>query len=525
MRRRYLLASFLVPTLVRAIPEVVSFPWPIGYDTVYLYAPLIHVFQIYGFFPGLFYCIYMKYYSLPFYIIIGGLGILSQADPFLILKVVAPFLCGFLGFSIFYFCSHFLGWGDEKSLFCTILSTVYFVSLGLSFGFFRNILSLGFFFLAVSETKNLNKWKNTALFSLLSFMCAFSHEVVTLILLFVMIYIILAWIYDRWRGKSTVSMRGLVGPSLSVLFCVLFTLLYMGNFGLYSSGGLLNNKLSILVDYTSWKWEDVGFYPTTIDLGHHILLFFLFCYAPLLPFVLWGYFKCRPLDAMSLLLLGASFMPLVLPHSALPYWWRWMIILVFPFTVYTSNALFPSEGETIVRKWLENVFYYLEKRYSSQNPTSKILGVRFSRRRIFLAFVVLVSVLSFTFMVFPYEHPFPYYSNTVIQLYFPPSMQANTFPISECDEAMLATIWLNWNMPQNSCLIAHEKLLGWARLNINFRPIYSYSGVNTGLLQALEQSSLYNSTYVITTWNYDYFIRTSGFNLVFNLGQIEVFKK
>nr|MDO8089817.1 hypothetical protein [Candidatus Sigynarchaeota archaeon] len=218
-------------------------------------------------------------------------------------------------------------------------------------------------------------------------------------------------------------------------------------------------------------------------------------------------------------------MSLFLPHSALPNWWRWMIMLVFPFAVYASNALFPSEGEMIVRRWLEGVFHYLTKKSGSWNPTSKIVRIGVGRREVFLVFVVVVSVLSFTFMVFPYEHPFPYYSNSVIQLYFPPSMQGNTLPLSECEEAVLATVWLNWNMPQNSCLIAHEKLLGWAELNVNFRPIYSYSGVCTGLSQALEQAGLYNSTYVITTWTYDYFIRTGGFTLVFNLGPIEVFKK
>ncbi|MEX2750334.1 MAG: hypothetical protein Q6366_000470 [Candidatus Freyarchaeota archaeon] len=322
-------------------------------------------------------------------------------------------------------------------------------------------------------------------------------------------------------------MRVLFGLMLSVLLSAFFIWFYMSNFELSTDVNLLDGKVNILVDYTSWNWGGVGFYPTTIDLGHHILLFFLFCYAPLLPFVLWGYFKCRPLDATSLILLGASFMPLVLPHSALSYWWRWMIMLVLPFAVYTSNALFPPEGEMIVRKWLKEAFLYLAKKTDSQNYTPKGSKIKInnSRRKIFLVFVVLVSVLSLTFMIFPYEHPFPYYSNSVIQLYFPPSMQANTLSPSECDEAVLATVWLNWNMPQNSCLIAHEKLSGWAVLNINFRPIYIYYGVNTGLSRALEQASLYNSTYVITTWTYDYFIRANGFTLLFNLGSIEVFKK
>jgi hypothetical protein len=128
-------------------------------------------------------------------------------------------------------------------------------------------------------------------------------------------------------------------------------------------------------------------------------------------------------------------------------------------------------------------------------------------------------------MVFPYEHPFPYFVNPYVQLYFITTMQQNTLPISESVDAVLATTWLNWNMPKNSCLIASDRLIGWAELSVHFRPIYQYTSINTGLSDALKKASAYNTTFVITTWTYDYFIKTAGFNLVFNLGEIEVFRK
>jgi hypothetical protein len=524
MERRYFLLSFLIPALVRSIPEVVSFPWPIGYDTVVLYAYFIHYCQIYGFF--LFFPLFVpeEHLSFLFYVLIGGLGVLSNADPFLVLKFVAPLLSGFLGCSVFYFCSRFLDWSVEKSLFCAVLASLYFVSLGLSLGFFRNMFSLGFFFVALAKSRDLESWKGSALFLLFLFLCVSSHEVVTFVLFFVVSFMFFKELYDILKGRKE-GRRSLVGLSLGIVICSVFVLLYSNIYNTPWSSPLTVGR-PFLVDYTLWGLsEDVVLYPSVIDLGHHVLLFFLFCYAPLIPFVLWGYFKCPPLDATSLVLIAASFMPLFLPHSALPHWERWMLLLIFPFAFYASNALFSSEGETIVREWLKRVSRPLAKKASLHNLTSKNLRIWFDRRRVFLAFAILFSVLSFTFMVFPYEHPFPYYSNSVIQLHFPPSMQANTLPISECDEAMLAVTWLNWNMPQNSCLIAHKCLSGWAELNVYFRPIYSYSGINIGLSEALEQASSYNSTYVLTTWTYDYFIKTSGFTLLFNLGPVEIFKK
>jgi hypothetical protein len=524
MRNKYLLLSFFVPLIVRAIPEVVSFPWPIGYDTVDFYAPFIQLCQVYGYLPTLYYYIFEQLNPFLFLALIDGIGVLSGADPLLIIKIVVPFISGFLGFSVFYFCNHFLEWKDEKSLFCAVLSSVYFVSLALEGDYFRNVLGLGFFFLAISETKRLDTKRGFALFLVFTLLCVSSHDVVTAILLVVVAYLILAWFYDKWKVKVPGQKSVLAGLSSGGIICAAFAVFYAGKFSAPGSA-ISTAEYSSLTDYLFWNPGSLSSFPTYIYLGHIILFFFLFLFAPLLLFTSFGYFKCRPLDAATLLLLFASFMPLVLPYSALPYWYRWMIMLSFPFTIYASNSLFWSGEETIAMKILKFASNRSKRLYHNGNHFSVRIMPKLSNRKVVFVFVILVSLLSFTYIVFPYEQPFPYFTNSEIQLYFAPTMQYNTLPISESIDAVLATTWLNWNMPANSCLITNDRLHGWAELYVHFRPIYEYEAFNTNLSNALQSASAYNTTFVITTWIYDYYIKTAGFNLVFNLGEVEVFKK
>ena len=118
--------------------------------------------------------------------------------------------------------------------------------------------------------------------------------------------------------------------------------------------------------------------------------------------------------------------------------------------------------------------------------------------------------------------PFPYFSTFSTQMYLPSSMQQNTVPLSQCPYLALACEWLKWNMPPDSCLIAHESLYGWANLTLPLRPIYRYSYLDVGLSTALLKAEWYNGTYVLTLPPYDYLIRNGGFELVFSAGLIEV---
>src|SRR5216684_4485607 len=46
--RRFLLFSFLFPFAVRTVPEILAGPWPLGFDTVWVYAPFVKEVEMQG---------------------------------------------------------------------------------------------------------------------------------------------------------------------------------------------------------------------------------------------------------------------------------------------------------------------------------------------------------------------------------------------------------------------------------------------------------------------------------------------
>ncbi|MGQ9722647.1 MAG: hypothetical protein ACUVXA_15150 [Candidatus Jordarchaeum sp.] len=258
------------------------------------------------------------------------------------------------------------------------------------------------------------------------------------------------------------------------------------------------------MDYISLR-VGVYLYPTVDVLNAHILQLFVIGFAPILPLAVLGYFKSEALDVTTLFLLVASFMPLALPHSALPLWSRWMFMLTIPFTIYATNFLFPDETNTIF--------------------VHRLRISRFIRTRFLIIFIPLMILLSFTYMVMPPEAPFPYFNNIDTARYLTPSMQRNTVPVSMSQDIVFALSLLGFNMSLDSCIIAHESLAGWAQLAFPFKQVFVYSSMDVDLQSALFWAQIFDEIYVLTLIPYDYTIKQSGFNLVFQLGLIRVYVK
>lgn len=503
-KKYYYLLSFLVPLSIRAVPEIISFPWPLGYDTVTWYAPVVNFCQIYG--PLYSLTVLTDWRMAPLlYMIMGFLGYISKVDPSLIIKFFGPFLSGCLGLSVFFFSRSYLSWSDKKSLVCALICTSYFVTLRLTWDSYRNVLGLIFFILAMAQLSNLDKRWNILFLFVFSFLCTISHELVTIILLITLAYLVLLEFYKKLKGidlqkwKLAVLMFSILLPSMLFVFYYTNWLgktisYFYDSFAEYSFGG-------ILVDYISLR---VGFYlyPTVDVLNAHILQLFVIGFAPILLFSVLGYFRNEVLDVTTLFLLIVSFMPLALPHSAIPLWSRWMLMLTIPFTIYATNFLFPDDTNTIFVKRLRIPKYI--------------------RTRFLIIFIPLLVLLSSTYMVMPAENVFPYFNNINTIQYLTPTMQYNTVPVSRSQNIVLALTWLGYNMSLDSCIIAHESLAGWAKLAFPFKSIFDYAAMDVDLQPALFWAQYFDKIYVLTMTPYDIILKQNGFKLVFQAGSIKV---
>ncbi|MEM3783179.1 MAG: hypothetical protein QXX32_06530, partial [Thermofilum sp.] len=167
--------AFFVPMFVRAIPEVLSWPYPIGFDTIvyagyavrgtFVRMPVLQVFKT----TSLLYIIYTLLYK-------------ALEDPLLPAKLLGPLLTGLVGFTI-YLYGRAAGYKPGTSLLASLLATTYFVGLRISWEMYRQMLGTIFLFLIFYlETRPQTKTNRLGQ-AVLSFLTAWSHEFITVILL------------------------------------------------------------------------------------------------------------------------------------------------------------------------------------------------------------------------------------------------------------------------------------------------------------------------------------------------------
>ena len=172
-----LLLAFLFAFVVRLIPELLSYPNPIGWDTIY-YAYRIKDGVLFGFWDNVF-------SSWMIYAILIFLNDLTHLSPFLLLKIAAPLLYGGVSAGIYFVASKKFGWSVTKSLMACLVLIFSIAGLAISWQFYRNIFGIMIFLFAIPLIKKNINWKETIVLSVLSLLIALGHELSTISLFFV----------------------------------------------------------------------------------------------------------------------------------------------------------------------------------------------------------------------------------------------------------------------------------------------------------------------------------------------------
>ena len=129
--RRLALFSIVFPISIRAIPEILAGVYPLGFDTVWVYAPFVKAVQADGLGSAMNEVASVRPAPLMF-ILLGIVGHGYSAEPFPVTKAAAPPLHGFPVFSIYYFARRGLRWDDQECLLVVVLSSLDLVPLRFS---------------------------------------------------------------------------------------------------------------------------------------------------------------------------------------------------------------------------------------------------------------------------------------------------------------------------------------------------------------------------------------------------------
>ena len=198
------IASFSIPMVIRLIPELIMYPYPIGFDTVTAYLSKI----MYGNILGLGLFDILKKTNL--YYLVQQFVYNLVGDPILTIKILGPILYGllFLSIGLYTYQKYKV---DLKHLVIGILIvSISILALRIGWDLYRNMLGL---FFAISTLTMLNLDDKMRVLAVLpASLTALSHELATI---FLGITIIISSFY-RWVKSDYIDRDGLAALSILV---------------------------------------------------------------------------------------------------------------------------------------------------------------------------------------------------------------------------------------------------------------------------------------------------------------------
>ena len=446
-QKRYLippLLAFIIPLIVRVIPEILMGPYVIGFDTIAFYVPNTLDWLKNGIEPFAFIS------SAPL-IDILLMGIASAgASIVFALKLLAPLILGLLGFSVYFYASKALSWSPKKSLLVALLSTLYFVALRVSWDMLRIELALIFLFpLLILLQKNKLSIKNGLLLSLLMILVVFTNQLVAVIMFAIVIATTASLFFKKERAELP-KLFALAVPSI-FLFLTIF---YM-------------NYFLISLPTAGYSMDFGGGFETLIGAsGPQLILdtlgFLAFCYLPLVPLLVFSARRFKSNIQLKAWIVW-TFIPIILVlvsqnaffTGGIPTF-RWILLLTYPLTFYAVAGL-----SAIKWNWYK------------------------------VSVGAILVVLSLSFLVSTNSGAISIYGT--FPSYIPKTMLQNTIDLSDCQDTANALIWAKNNMPSNGHLFAHEAFYGQAILTLDVDQLIPYYYATP--TQAVSQLNATNQSY------------------------------
>jgi len=445
--RKGFLLSFILGFTIRLVPEILSYPYPIGFDTVYYAARIKN---------GVIWSSSASVFSMWLYEgILISVDKIVQMDPFLLLKLVVPLLFGLNVCGIYFFSRKALNWRIKTGLIAAFFFALQLASLRLSWDLHRNLLGSAILLFALPLTTGIQKNRNYWILLGLSVLLVLSHALVFVLFLAVVLAVFSSdWLkHNRVRSGKLLTVAF---PSLIVLLLGFFVFRPTGYFpeNVLESGDIVHQSpagFSFLVNYVSVS-DSAQYYPSYLNLILDNFSLFGILYLWWLPLVLVGFFRNKTLEACTLLLLFGSFDALITPFFALDFWNRWMFMLVYPFTFYAARGvekLLLSSGTSVVSDF------------------SHLNRVKITRRRMIAIFSVAVVFGGAFLTVPPFLDRFGVFSIPTTSSYLPPTALYNSIPLRDVRPTIDVFGWLNENMNENASLLVHHAFLWWSDLYLN----------------------------------------------------------
>jgi hypothetical protein len=430
---------------IRALPELLSGPFPVGFDLLAGYAPSILVL------PETYPLKLFGWLWSPLSVFVLWLAWkLSTLDLLTLLKFAGPVFYGLFVLSFYYLLSKGLGWNRKKSFFTTLLFLLQPAVLRIGWDQLRLMLGFVFLFALLARTKCdiiSGAKEKPVLVIALSILLVLSQQLTAILFL-----VMTAWqlIKTFFKQRKLISNKILLvlAPSIIILISQVY-LSYFAEAGFSSHfAPIYLPSGSNFFAFTNYFINDPRFVGESIlTIWAYVGNLSLYVVIPLIPLVVKGFFKDNTFFPALIWLLIASFSIVVFPWFALSYYWFWIFLLPIPLTVYAGQGL-------------DRVGAFHRKNLT------KLLG----------GFLLLGTVgFGYATSLVSIGYPLAY-------TYMPPGLVSSCVKFENIPRIKEAFAWTNTHLPADAVVVVPENFQGfsvlYSRSDLNIRvapPLLSFN--------------------------------------------------
>jgi hypothetical protein len=430
---------FSIASLIRIVPELIAYPYPIGYDVINYYIPVVTNFD--------------KYWStisgqFPFYVsLLHGINVGLSISPHFVVTTLAIITYGIFGISIFFIGRKILKINISYSMYLVFLVIFQLTVLRTTWDLHRDLFSLSTMFLMFSLIYERKHTNNRIIIAalMLSAITAVSDRMVGLLCMLSLITYTL-----------TVKTRLTILCSVVCTFSFAFSLIH--GYGTLHSNTVESLKSSQIVMPT--------FYNPT-----NLLILFVVYNGLATPAAIFGFRIAKnKLLRIPLLITGiGAFSWIIFQELELLVADRWIILSGIFLSIFAGYGI-------------------IQLSQKNTNVSKLVAG----------SFLCVFVAMGIIYAVIPYDEAFVLYSivGKYIQNFAPLTMQFNSLDISDNGNLIDLISWINNNTDPNSLIIGEKHWRGWMEIKLQGKRTYLFSDDVYGLYRSLENK--HTDIYMIT---------------------------
>jgi hypothetical protein len=419
---------FAICIVLRAIPELVAYPYPIGYDVVNYYIPVVTNFDEHW--P-------VVSHQFPLYVLLLHLvdmvtGLPAQS----VVTGVAVTMFGIFGVLLFHLGRSLIRLGTSQSVFLALFVIFQMAVLRTAWDLHRDVFALAamVFAFCLLNRKD-NGWKGIAVILALAALAVAADRMMGVLFC----VSLAAYAIMSRRRDATITCLFAAG---------LFSILMIMSYSAANTGA---NSIVALSEKT----------PAFYNSQNLLVLFAVVNGLLVVPSTIgFLYMKNNLLKTPLLVSLAGSFSWLAFPEISLLVADRWMIISGVFLSIFAGYGIL-------------HIIKNLKPRLSATVAGS-----------VLAAFVVI----GLAYAVMPYDNPFILYGMTRgnIEDFGPVTMQFNSLDTQD-NEKLLSTIaWINHNTKEGAIIVGEKHWRGFMELYLEGGRTYRFSNNTQALAEALE---------------------------------------